>query len=110
MIQPESSDTFVADCPLTAPVPCQAAFAWPGCGPHAPGAPRFPRRLRPDLAHWPPALKDQSDREVSLQGHGDSGAGGEVVVGGTGDVEQDSFGERLSLSSLLRLSAAPDMR
>jgi hypothetical protein len=44
-----------------------------------------------------------------LQGHGDSGAGGEVVEGGAGDVEQDSFDERLSSSRLI-LSAALDMR
>ena len=80
-----------------APVPCQAAFGWPGRAPHAPGAPGapgFPRQLRPELAHWQRALKDQSGREVSLQGHGDSG---EVVKGGAGDVEQDSFDERLPI-------------
>jgi hypothetical protein len=32
-----------------------------------------------------------------LSGHGDSAAGGEVVESGTGEVEQDSFDERLSV-------------
>ena len=89
--------SFIADCPLIAAVPCQAAFAWPGCAPHAPGAPRFLRRLRPKLARWQAALKDKGDWEVSLSGHGDSDAGGEVVESGTGEVEQDSFDERLSV-------------
>jgi hypothetical protein len=32
-----------------------------------------------------------------LPGRGDSGAGGVVVEGGAGDVEQDSFDERISV-------------
>jgi hypothetical protein len=52
--------SFYCGCPLTAPVSCQAAFAWPGRAPHAPGAPDFPRRLRLNPAHWQAALKDQA--------------------------------------------------
>jgi hypothetical protein len=89
--------SFYADCPLIEPVPCQAAIAWSGRVSHAPGAPRFPGRLCPELARWQPALKGQGDRSVSLEGHGDSGAGGEVVEGGAGDIDQDSFEERLSI-------------
>jgi hypothetical protein len=60
-------------------------------------APGFPWRLRPELARWQAALKGQSDREVSWRGHGDSLARGEAVEDGTGDTEQDSFDERLSV-------------
>ena len=99
MIQPESQilDELYCGLPFDRSSAVSGGVCMARPRTSRPRRPGLPRRLRPDLAQWQLALKDQSGREVSLPDHGDSGAGGEVVESGTGDVEQDSFDERLSI-------------
>lgn len=88
-------------------MPCQAAFAWSGRAPHALGAP-LPRGSVP-ISHAGSLLsRIKAAGKFHCRGHGDSGAGGEVVEGNAGDVEQDSL-MNASPSSRLTLSAALDM-